>query len=401
MWRVSINNLSKLHDYESFVDSELCRPRHTSPLTSNAIMVIKQWSDLILKMAYKEGKYPLSENTVSQGIRLALNPVFIGGVHRSGTTLLATMLDEHPQLLVLPGEALFFSGVYPKIKSKTDRQKINIILYESLLRFINPSGQEPYWLLGRTSNLNSPYIEYARMLLSWWEITRKRFPNNKMQPLVASALAYSSFKRNGNIPKSLRYWVEKSPLNELYQDDIFHCFSTSRLIQLVRNPFDVYASRKKMELLVRGEFYSKSRCITDLRLSYKIAACSPAKSLRNLLVTYEELVGDRNKSLETIINFIGIDFDPALNKQTISGLPSYANSSFILDKEIDQAISIPVDRSLSSKEYRQVAALTGKYSRKLGYSIPDTTPFQYLWIGMQMFFDKLRRISFFTIRNNR
>ena len=55
---------------------------------------------------------------------LQLSPVFIGGIPRSGTTLLRSLLDGHPQLLVHPGRTGFFSIFVPAARGKNTKERI-------------------------------------------------------------------------------------------------------------------------------------------------------------------------------------------------------------------------------------------------------------------------------------
>ena len=60
-------------------------------------------------------------------------PTFVVGHPKSGTSLLISMLDNHPQLVVLPEESDFFNSVYRPLKWKflehyTKDEKIDIVI---------------------------------------------------------------------------------------------------------------------------------------------------------------------------------------------------------------------------------------------------------------------------------
>jgi len=60
-------------------------------------------------------------------------PTFVVGHPKSGTSLLISMLDNHPQLVVLPEESDFFNSVYRPLKWKfiehyTKDEKTDIVI---------------------------------------------------------------------------------------------------------------------------------------------------------------------------------------------------------------------------------------------------------------------------------
>ena len=61
-------------------------------------------------------------------------PVFIGGHPKSGTSLLRSLVDSHPQLVVYPEETMFFRGFLPKAKGLSLEQKL--VLADQLITHI-------------------------------------------------------------------------------------------------------------------------------------------------------------------------------------------------------------------------------------------------------------------------
>ena len=55
---------------------------------------------------------PSSNNSSDSFCRIKDNASLINGLPKSGTTLLLALLDNHPQLTVLPEEMQFFLKVY-------------------------------------------------------------------------------------------------------------------------------------------------------------------------------------------------------------------------------------------------------------------------------------------------
>src|SRR4029077_15494282 len=66
---------------------------------------------------------------------------FIAGQAKSGTTLLAALLDSHPALLVLPQETAYFPTVLRKYRDAGRRGQFDYLTKESFSRVL--FGGEP------------------------------------------------------------------------------------------------------------------------------------------------------------------------------------------------------------------------------------------------------------------
>ncbi len=69
-----------------------------------------------------------------------VTPIFILGLPRTGTTLLHSLLDSHPHLLVDAGESRFFRSFYKKAKTLSISQQLKLA-DEHLLYLFNPENQ--------------------------------------------------------------------------------------------------------------------------------------------------------------------------------------------------------------------------------------------------------------------
>src|SRR5204863_7835472 len=68
---------------------------------------------------------------------------FIAGQAKSGTTLLAALLDNHPELLVLPQETAYFPTVLKKYGGAERRAQFDYLTKKSFSRVL--FGGEPKW----------------------------------------------------------------------------------------------------------------------------------------------------------------------------------------------------------------------------------------------------------------
>ena len=78
-----------------------------------------------------------------------LRPVFICGHHRSGTTLLQSLLDGHPQLLTLPNEGTYFTSFAYAARAAPSTADLETFAARWIERFVDPNFA-PHFRLGRS-----------------------------------------------------------------------------------------------------------------------------------------------------------------------------------------------------------------------------------------------------------
>src|SRR5712691_11801323 len=128
-------------------------------------------------------------------------PVFVVGYPKSGTTLLNGLLDAHPQLLVIPSESKHFSDFGPDTGGLARDGQLDALQARWVPRLINPTGQAPFWLLGRPLELaDDPYLRFSARL---YALGHDR-PGQDLLSVLAAALESSG-------DAGIRAWVEKTP----------------------------------------------------------------------------------------------------------------------------------------------------------------------------------------------
>lgn len=354
--------LSAIIDAECSLDEllPLRRAQHSPP--GELIAAAAQWSQLVWAEAERQGAMPLSHEQLEHGFNLARNSVFVCGVHRSGTTLVRNLLDAHPRLAVLPSEGTYYTNLERKLRSVPTAYQVAFLGMEWLRRLANPINQPPYWLLGRSSIENSPYVDFARYLMAWWD--NVTHGSDTQWPHTAILLAYASCF-NGNA----ELWVDKTPTNEHFLERIREEMPNAKIILPVRNPIAVLASRKKME-----PGLNLRKALRDLRRSFKVAIEQlAADDAGFLLVRYEELSETPETVIRQLASFIEIEYSDMLNIPTVAGMPAGANSSFKQDAGPGQVLKQSEHKQsaeLSKKELALLSAAVGKLSDKLGYPLP-------------------------------
>ncbi|HEY3730551.1 MAG TPA: sulfotransferase [Steroidobacteraceae bacterium] len=343
---------------------------------ASAVTAIK-WSECVWRLARNSGAPELASADVQRGLELARRPVFICGVHRSGTTLMRDLLDGHPALSVLPAEGTFYTNASHRHAAGA-HGVLATLACEWLRRLVNPSNQPPFWLLGRSCSRGSPYVEFARAFTAWAPLVQASLGRNTAcWPLLAVMLAYTACLRHG-VPATLQRWAEKTPTNERFIDRLLREFPEARILHVVREPLAVFASRKSMELYTYGHFDNVGAALRELARSYRVAVNRSGSGYdsRYLLVRYEQLVNEQPATTQRIAAFLQIEPLPVLWRPTVAGDVTGSNSSF--DDGSDRGRILTDTEHAPAHgptltERQLVAGAVGRWASRLGYPLPVAT----------------------------
>jgi hypothetical protein len=363
--------VSGLLDLEAEFDGMLCRPRVPAAQVPAVAAAAARWSASVWKLAQSTPRVELDPATVACGVRIARQPVFICGTHRSGTTLVRDLLDGHPALTVLPSEGTFISGFEERLRRLPQAARPALLGREWLQRLANPINQEPYWLLGRSSATTSAYVDFAQALRSWWPVCEAHLaPDAPSWPLAAVALAYAQV--TCGVSERTIHWAEKTPTNERHLERLGREYPGAKFIQIVRHPYAVLASSKASANGWRGRGWTARTVLRNLDVSYRTALArghNPQEGY--LLIRFEELLENLPSAADRIADFLDIEPLPILRQPTVAGQPSVSNSSYdaTLPKGLIQTGTRRPDESLSFAEQSQVAAIVGEAAGALGYKV--------------------------------
>lgn len=294
---------------------------------------------------------------------LAKQGTFICGHPKSGTSLLMTLLDSHPQLLVYPEESAFFRRFSRVTSGMTWEQKVEQADHHLLHMFEWDAADPPPGQVGFPDRDYTAF-SYERVKKEFREWIR-RLGKKESSILPAALLAYGT--ESGMLTDRTRRWVEKTPYNEKYADKIFSLWPAARCIHVIRDPRDNYTSyrRKHPDWSPRTFAYSWNT-------STSLAAENQARfgGDRYLVVRFEDLLSDPEAALESIRDFLEIEDDPVLRKPTRAGRPWGGNSMF--GDRFAKVSRAPLGRwkgSLDENAVRQLEAASGTLMRRWGYAL--------------------------------
>lgn len=359
-------------DLEERFDQRLQRPRVADLAAARAAATA--WSNAVWSIAGTAGPLTLVAGEIEHAFAVASRPVFIFGVHRSGTTLVRDLLDHHPALSVLPSEGTLFTNFAWHLKRLRRDDWLRFLGCEWLRRLANPINQQPYWSLGRSTGESSPYVAFARALMAWWPLVEARLGQRITSwPLVAIALAYAYCTAGFQSASPLQRWIEKTPTNERFMARLTAEFPDAKLIHVVRHPFAVYASHRRVARDSGRPLSHGSLILHQMHRSYQEAAHRTVRpSDSYMLLRYEDLLEDTAGSIERMASFLGIQPLPIMLKPTVNGIPTPSNSSFGTDDVAGRLNRRPPGDAfsvLARRDRERVSAMVGDTAARLGYQL--------------------------------
>jgi hypothetical protein len=291
------------------------------------------------------------------------SPVFIAGHPKSGTSLLRSVLDSHPELVAYPEETSFFRRYLPKAVGKTLLEKT--VLSDRYLTHIFEWNQAhpPAHQTGFPDRDYS-HIPVAQVRRTVNQLVTERFRNDG-DMLSAVVLAYG--KVSGQITATTERWVEKTPYNEHYAPQIYKWWPEALMVHTVRDPRDNFTSYRRKHSNWSPEAFAMSWTRSTLAGIDNVADHGAECYW---LLRYEDLVSAPEARLSQLCRFLHISDDPSLRHPARGGKPWSGNSMF--DDEFSAISAAPVGRWKETLPAQDVAALeivAAPMMRRLGYTL--------------------------------
>ncbi len=175
-----------------------------------------------------------ADSSIEATAKLLTKPVFILGSHKSGSSLLRSLLDGHPDLFTIPTEAHYFQYTgdwvnyslrYAWPQEMDLEEKMN-----SLVRLVEKknSHYDPY-----ADSTIAGRIDVEAFKSHLFSSAISNISPNLFQ-VYAEALYYSLYKKE--LPDTIRV-LEKSVENAEFAASLRQMFPDCRFIHIVRNPY--------------------------------------------------------------------------------------------------------------------------------------------------------------------
>jgi hypothetical protein len=267
-------------------------------------------------------------------------PVLVTGPDRSGTTLMFALLASHPELCMVRRTNLWrwFDGRYGDLADAANLERCLDDL-----------------------------VAYRRM--AHLQPDRERLRDEMRDGPATYGRLFELVMRHHAERAGASRWGDKSLHTEHHADRVFAAFPDARMIHMLRDPRDRYASvRRRGGNDVRRVGAAAGRWRASTRAAERNRQRHPD---RYLVVRYEDLVHQPETTMRRVCDFIGEDYTPAM--LTMGGAPSHreagANSSFgdVEAGTISTRATGRFHRVLSPVEIACIQVLLGRAMRRVGY----------------------------------
>jgi hypothetical protein len=286
--------------------------------------------------------------------------VLISQVQRSGGTLLSQLLDGHPAVAAYPHELRFGYSVadrWPAFNPAAPADDNFRALFDLKFGRLMRRG----FMKGEQSVETHRFFMVPRMqYLVYKRVCETSPPRTLRDDLDAHFTAFFNAWLDYQGQLDRKTWVSafapRLAIDEGQAAVFFETYPDGRLIQIIRDPHSWYASaRRHRKSLLAGD------SIDDLLALWIASAESMLRNRerygdRVIIVGFEELVRDTERSMRLLSERLGISYNSGLTEPTFNGRPMRANSSFSVPAA--GVIDAPLKRNaaLSDLERRQIGA---------------------------------------------
>lgn len=287
-----------------------------------------------------------------------MKPIFITGLHKSGTTLLRALLDGHPELSTVPFESHYFKliGNWVDNEYQFAKPQISPISSKDFTAFIKEINETSSEF---ADNFAANKIDLALFSSSLESFTAGKSPSLE-QYLKAIIIATGQ-----NESKRI---VEKSIENFEFTEDIFRLNPQAKVLHIVRNPYENFVSMRKFKSIAFG-YPLMSRFMRTLYNHYYFLQ----RNLRNypdryLLVKYEDLILEQEKTMRKVAHFLELEYHESLLNPSILGEAWEGNS--MTGKKfsgLKTSLSLKWQEEIHPMELKYFARAFGFINSILGY----------------------------------
>lgn len=277
--------------------------------------------------------------------------IFVLGTGRSGTTLLQSMLDAHPNI-VAPPETKFMAILYPEFSALKKWGERDIKEFIEALK-IDPQFVE-YW-----------NIDWERLYRSLIDIKE-----NADYALICK-MVYYQMRRD---KQDIRLISDKNPLYILFIDKFCKLFPEAKFIHIVRDPRAVINSTIQTFGMKNIVFNSQGWVIENSIIE-KNKERNPSKYFT---MQYEKLVENTEGTLKELCGFLNILYNPVMLQHKIPDLSHNPEFEKKYLEKIHKSLTKPVnvtninkwENELNPDERKIIGQITWAYAKnRYGYKI--------------------------------
>ncbi len=224
-------------------------------------------------------------------------PIFIGGMQRSGTSLMRAIIDSHPDVAVLEVDIPIWSVYYEKFALLDLNHYPNryLLLIDMLS---NPKLKTLTPRINDKALIDALHIKQAYSFCTIIQLIMEHYARQRGKTR----------------------WSIKMPQSEFYVKRIFDCFPSATMVQVIRDPRDVASSFKQ-----RGWKYNIWNHRAEWGDSVRLAYQNEEQYEGYIKVFYEDLVSEPEAIIKQVCAIIVLDYHPDM--LTLGKFASQINQS--------------------------------------------------------------------------
>ncbi len=255
-------------------------------------------------------------------------PIFVVGCHKSGTSLLRSLLDGHPELASIPFETHIPNSfglpvTYPLKRTSTEAANNGSEVRERLYQLFDQYRSDRR----TTDDADLSFIGTNSAEQRKAAVRALKIGHELDQASIGSYLAVAFFLATGDAVRGRRI-VEKSVEHIEILHLLLLAFPAAKAVQIVRAPEDTLAAIRRTYTKTHRSFPYLRPIVETLTHTRNLMAQNQAAfDGRTLTISYQELTESPQETMTSIASFLGIQFNDMLLQPTMLGHPWGGNSS--------------------------------------------------------------------------
>lgn len=217
-------------------------------------------------------------------------PVFIGGLQRSGTSLMRAIIGSHPDIAIYPLDLPLWTEFYNRYKGLdlNDREQ-----YDKLMDEIQSNEK----------------VQQCQVEIDFNDLRNTISAEARRTADLVFGHFMRAYAREIGRPR----WGLKTPYNEFFTEEIFSAFPDAKMIHLIRDPRDVAVSYKSYE---KGAWQWRYNILLHIREWKQSVGLARENQMKYpdaySAVRYESLVSNPEKTIRRVCRRIHLDYRPEL-----------------------------------------------------------------------------------------
>lgn len=260
------------------------------------------------------------------GNSILKRPIFILGAHKSGSSLLRSLFDGHPQLFTIPLETHIFKAAGCAVEYRLGEANPRPVSFQEI-------SQNYFDIIARYNERHLPLSDANLSGKFNMPFVKSRLFDNLVPDMLLQSLIeqYVQSIHCGlygiDLPSNKRV-VEKSVEHAEFAQDLKMMFPDAMFVHIIRNPYSHLVSLRLMQGRNTGrQFPYLGKLIATLKNSYYHLYRNRRFISDYLVIRYEDLVASTSHVMKKVSKFVGIDFVDTLLVPTSLGELWEGNSS--------------------------------------------------------------------------